>query len=169
MLDPPGSLPDSVRDAFRLSAVPLCLPQVQTQQRSANHTRHAVRGQQQRGGSSSQEAARRREGTISDTWMPSTSTDFDSFGGWDSQSRHEVQDLSLLSMTSLLRELQDELARPIQGLKNALSEIEDKNETYTKAISWRLEQLESKVDRFLISVENTTALPIDWDGMAGQA
>ncbi|KAF4474265.1 hypothetical protein CGGC5_v016950 [Colletotrichum fructicola Nara gc5] len=100
--------------------------------------------------------------------MPSTSADFDSFGGWDSHSRHEVQDLNLLSIMSLLRELQDDLARSIQEWRTALSEVKDENKTHYKTISWRVEQLESKVDRLLISVGDAAALPIDWDGIAGQ-
>ncbi|KAF4868091.1 hypothetical protein CGCSCA1_v012762 [Colletotrichum siamense] len=46
--------------------------------------------------------------------------------------------------------------------------MKDENKGHLKATCWRLEQLELKVNRFVISIEDTAALPIDWNSMTGQ-
>ncbi|KAK2733640.1 hypothetical protein CKAH01_19008 [Colletotrichum kahawae] len=143
-------------------------PQGQVRQRRANPTKRVVRGQQRRGGSSSDETAGRRESITSDPRMSSTSADFGCFDGWDGQSRHETQDLSLTSITSMIQELQDELSRPIEAMKTAVARMEDENEKRFRTTSWFLEQMEFKVNCLAISVEAIAAMPTDWDGTAGQ-
>ncbi|KAH9225279.1 hypothetical protein K456DRAFT_1767030 [Colletotrichum gloeosporioides 23] len=148
-------------------------PQGRVRQRKANPTQHMIRGQQQPKRSPSNETAGRRESITSDPWMPSTSADFGCFGpseGGDGRSRHEVQDLSLTSITSMIQELRDELSRPIEAIKTAVNKMEDENEKRFKTTSWFLEQMEFKVNCLSISIEATAAaaLPTDWDGTAGQ-
>ncbi|KAK2758438.1 hypothetical protein CKAH01_16827 [Colletotrichum kahawae] len=114
-MDPPRRRPRRLGQSQRL----LQRPQNQN---------HAARRQQRRGGSSPDEAAGWRESIASNAQMPSTSADFDRFRSWDSQSRREVQGLNPTSMMSAVRELQDQLARPIQALETAISKMEDENE-----------------------------------------
>ncbi|KAH9225169.1 hypothetical protein K456DRAFT_1767076 [Colletotrichum gloeosporioides 23] len=146
-------------------------PQGRVRQRRANPTQRVVRGRQRPKRSPSNETAGRRESITSGPWMPSTSADFGCFGpseGGDGRSRHEVQDLSLTSITSMIQELQDGLSRPIEAMKTAVAKMEDENEKRFKTTSWLFEQMEFKVNCLAISVEAIAALPTDWDGTAGQ-
>ncbi|KAI8218719.1 hypothetical protein K4K55_012578 [Colletotrichum sp. SAR 10_96] len=105
--------------------------------------------------------------------MPSTSADFGCFvpsDGGNGRSRHEVQDLSLASITSKIQKLGDEFFRRIEAMKTDVGKLEDENKKHFETTSWLLEHMEFKVNCLAISVEATAAaaLPTDWDGTAGQ-
>ncbi|KAK2729300.1 hypothetical protein CKAH01_10249 [Colletotrichum kahawae] len=146
--------------------------QGQVRQRRANPTQRVIRGQQQPERSPSNETAGRRESITSGPWMPSTSADFGCFvpsDGGGGRSRHEVQDLSLTSITSIIQELQNKLSRPIEAMKTAVARMEEENEKRFKTTSWFLEQMEFRVNCLAISVEAIAGMPTDWDGTAGPA